>query len=65
MLTLFMGVVLRLPKILTLYMLGWKGLGPMDSKNVSYVDEVGAQIQWQTILSKYCIFLSQYFGTSP
>ena len=39
LLTLFMGVVLKWPQILTLYMLGWKGLGPMDSKNVSYVDE--------------------------
>ena len=31
-----MGVGLEWPLVLTLYMLGWKGL--RDSKNVSYVD---------------------------
>ena len=38
LLTLFMVVGLKWPHILTLYMLGWKGSCPRDSKNVSYVD---------------------------
>ena len=36
LLTLFMGVGLKWPQILTIYMLGWSC--PGDSKNVSYVD---------------------------
>ena len=32
LLTLFMGVGLKWPQILTLYMLGWKGVTPRDSK---------------------------------
>ena len=38
LLTLFMVVGLKWPQILTLYMLGWKGLVLVYSKNVSYVD---------------------------
>ena len=38
MLTLFMGVGLNWPQMLTLYKLGWKGLVLGIPKIVSYVD---------------------------